>query len=113
MTCQKCKGLMVKEWRPEFSQEVGAPLYQLRPGPRSVDLAESRDHIACQGAGSEGGVIIRSISSACLDGADDWLNRLNWASVDVALVVRPKTPPIKMCDLKSLSLAAARRPPLP
>ena len=20
MTCQKCKGLMVKEWRPEFSQ---------------------------------------------------------------------------------------------
>jgi len=22
MTCQKCKGLMVKEWRPEFSQEA-------------------------------------------------------------------------------------------
>jgi len=22
MTCQKCKGLMVKEWRPEFPQEV-------------------------------------------------------------------------------------------
>jgi hypothetical protein len=22
MTCQKCKGLMVKEWRPEFSQET-------------------------------------------------------------------------------------------
>ena len=22
MTCQKCKGLMVKEWRPDFSQEV-------------------------------------------------------------------------------------------
>ena len=22
MTCQKCKGLMVKEWRPELSQEA-------------------------------------------------------------------------------------------
>ena len=22
MTCQKCKGLMVKEWRPEFSPEA-------------------------------------------------------------------------------------------
>jgi transcription elongation factor Elf1 len=22
MTCQKCNGLMVKEWRPEFSQEA-------------------------------------------------------------------------------------------
>jgi len=22
MTCQKCKGLMVKEWRPEFPQEA-------------------------------------------------------------------------------------------
>jgi hypothetical protein len=22
MTCQKCKGLMVKEWRPEFSQQA-------------------------------------------------------------------------------------------
>jgi len=22
MTCQKCNGLMVKEWRPEFSQET-------------------------------------------------------------------------------------------
>jgi hypothetical protein len=22
MTCLKCKGLMVKEWRPEFSQEA-------------------------------------------------------------------------------------------
>jgi hypothetical protein len=22
MICQKCKGLMVKEWRPEFSQEA-------------------------------------------------------------------------------------------
>ena len=22
MTCQKCKGLMVTEWRPEFSQEA-------------------------------------------------------------------------------------------
>ena len=22
MTCQKCKGLMVKEWRPDFSQHV-------------------------------------------------------------------------------------------
>jgi hypothetical protein len=22
MTCQKCKGLMVKEWQPEFSQEA-------------------------------------------------------------------------------------------
>ena len=22
MTCQKCKGLMVREWRPEFSQEA-------------------------------------------------------------------------------------------
>jgi hypothetical protein len=22
MICQKCKGLMVKEWRPEFSQET-------------------------------------------------------------------------------------------
>ena len=22
MTCQKCKGLMVKEWRPDFSQDV-------------------------------------------------------------------------------------------
>ena len=22
MVCQKCKGLMVKEWRPEFSQEA-------------------------------------------------------------------------------------------
>jgi hypothetical protein len=22
MTCQKCKGLMVEEWRPEFSPEA-------------------------------------------------------------------------------------------
>lgn len=22
MTCQKCNGLMVQEWRPEFSQEA-------------------------------------------------------------------------------------------
>jgi hypothetical protein len=22
MTCQKCNGLMVKEWRPDFSQHV-------------------------------------------------------------------------------------------
>ena len=22
MTCQKCKGLKVKEWRPDFSQDV-------------------------------------------------------------------------------------------
>lgn len=22
MTCQKCRGLMVKEWRPELSQEA-------------------------------------------------------------------------------------------
>jgi hypothetical protein len=22
MTCQKCKGFMVKEWRPELSQEA-------------------------------------------------------------------------------------------
>ena len=22
MTCQKCKGLMIKEWRPDFSSEA-------------------------------------------------------------------------------------------
>ncbi len=22
MTCQKCKGLMIKEWRPDFSPEA-------------------------------------------------------------------------------------------
>jgi len=26
MTCQKCKGLMVKEWRPEFSKEAAVLL---------------------------------------------------------------------------------------
>ena len=43
-----------------FTGSRGAPLYQLRIGPRSVDCSESRDYVACQTAGSEGGVIVSS-----------------------------------------------------
>jgi len=46
-------------------------------------------------------------------GVDDLPYRPNWAGVDVALVVRSKTRPIGKCDLRDLSLAAARRPLLP
>ena len=58
MTCQKCKGLMVKEWRPEFSQEA-AVLRCINCGLVLDPLiAQNRvTTVACQAAGSEGGVI--------------------------------------------------------